>query len=190
MVWRKAGTTTLGSAGDDLDITSMTTNTFNQFLVHIISSGDASIYTTFNNDTGSDYARRTCHNGGTDGTSTSDSSLDIGFGNADDKLYVHYWVDIAGEEKLGIAHACNRNTTGAGNAPKRVEQAMKFTDTSARITRIDQNNNLSGSYDTNSNITAIGSDGTEALNVQDGAIYYDTDLNKEYVLYNNTWTEV
>ena len=27
-------------------------------------------------------------------------------------------------------------------------------------------------------------------NVQDGAIYYDTDLNKEYVLYNNTWTEV
>ena len=31
---------------------------------------------------------------------------------------------------------------------------------------------------------------TLSANVQDGAIYYDTDLNKEYVLYNNTWTEV
>jgi hypothetical protein len=28
------------------------------------------------------------------------------------------------------------------------------------------------------------------MTVQDGAIYYDTTLNKEYVLYNNTWTEV
>lgn len=27
-------------------------------------------------------------------------------------------------------------------------------------------------------------------NVVDGSLYYDTDLNKEYVLYNNTWTEV
>ncbi len=41
-----------------------------------------------------------------------------------------------------------------------------------------------------SNLTVLGSDGTEELNVQDGAIYYDTTLNKEYVLYNNTWTEV
>jgi hypothetical protein len=27
-------------------------------------------------------------------------------------------------------------------------------------------------------------------NVQDGAVYYETDNNKEYVLYNNTWTEL
>jgi hypothetical protein len=30
----------------------------------------------------------------------------------------------------------------------------------------------------------------ESLNVQEGAVYYETDTNKEYVLYNNTWTEV
>jgi hypothetical protein len=34
MAWNKLGTTTLGSAGDDLDITSMTANKFNQFMVH------------------------------------------------------------------------------------------------------------------------------------------------------------
>jgi|LWDU01.1.fsa_nt_gi hypothetical protein len=28
------------------------------------------------------------------------------------------------------------------------------------------------------------------IKVQDGSIFYETDTNKEYVLYNNTWTEV
>ena len=27
-------------------------------------------------------------------------------------------------------------------------------------------------------------------NLQDGSIFYETDTNKEYVLYNNTWTEI
>ena len=40
------------------------------------------------------------------------------------------------------------------------------------------------------NLTVIGSDGTESLNVQDGAVYYDKTLNKEYILSNNTWTEL
>jgi len=61
---------------------------------------------------------------------------------------------------------------------------------SGQFTQVDIINDDVGSWDTDSNLSAIGSDGTEELNVQDGAIYYDTDLNKEYVLYNNTWTEV
>jgi len=31
---------------------------------------------------------------------------------------------------------------------------------------------------------------TNPINVPDGSIFYATDTNKEYVLYNNTWTEV
>jgi hypothetical protein len=31
---------------------------------------------------------------------------------------------------------------------------------------------------------------TYPLNVVDGSIFYETDTNKEYVLYNNTWSEV
>jgi hypothetical protein len=63
-------------------------------------------------------------------------------------------------------------------------------DGDTRVTRVDFTNGSSGSYDTNSNITVIGSDGTASMIIQDGAIYYDTDLNKEYVLYNDTWTEL
>jgi|LWDU01.1.fsa_nt_gi hypothetical protein len=33
-------------------------------------------------------------------------------------------------------------------------------------------------------------DGESTVDVQDGSIFYETDTNKEYVLYNNTWTEV
>ena len=44
------------------------------------------------------------------------------------------------------------------------------------------------------NISVLGSDMTPAAaqdaTVTDGAIFYETDTDKEYVLYNNTWTEV
>ena len=40
----------------------------------------------------------------------------------------------------------------------------------------------------------LGSDVTpasaEAIKIQDGSIFYETDTNKEYVLNNNTWTEL
>ena len=46
--------------------------------------------------------------------------------------------------------------------------------TQSQYTRIDVNlSDLAGGFDTDSNLTVIGSDGTEALNVQDGAIYYE-----------------
>ena len=190
MVWSKAGSTTLATSGDDLDITSMTASTFNQILAHEVPTGDGDIDLTFNDNTGSNYARRTSFDGGTDSTAVSQTKLAIGFNPANDIFQVMYWADISGEEKLGIQFSCKRNTAGAGTAPRRSEQAMKFTDTSARITRVDYNNTNTGSYDTDSNITALGSEGVASLNVQDGAVYYDTDLNKSYVLYNGSWTEL
>lgn len=40
----------------------------------------------------------------------------------------------------------------------------------------------------------LGSDVTpataEVIKVQDGAIFYETDTNKEYILYNSAWTEL
>ena len=50
--------------------------------------------------------------------------------------------------------------------------------------------NSSNTYTSDSNLSVIGSDGATSTKLQDGAIYYETDTNKEYVLYNNTWTEV
>ena len=96
------------------------------------------------------------------------------------------------EEKLLIGFQVSQNTAGANNAPSRSETVGKCdtTTNTGQFTRIDCNNSSTCNYDTDSNISAIGSDVVESIAVQDGAIYYDTDLNKEYVLYNNTWTEV
>ena len=194
MAWAKLGTTTLGSAGDDLDITSMTANKFNQFLVHTLNTGGTSKHNfTFDNNNNTDYARRRSYNGAADSTDTSQVQIEYLGDEASDRFEVIYGSNIASEEKLNIHFAITRNTAGAGNAPNRAEAVSKAdtTTNSGQYTRIDCNNTGgSGDFDTNSNISALGSDGTESIVVQDGAIYYDTDLNKEYVLYNNTWTEV
>ena len=52
----------------------------------------------------------------------------------------------------------------------------------------------SGTIDTDSNLSILGSNVTTAsaqdATVTDGSIFYSTDENKEFVLYNNTWSEV
>ena len=72
MVWTKAGTTTLTSAGDDLDITSMTASKFNVFLSHIFKSATTiQANMTTDNNTATDYAYRQSQNGGSDSTDNS-----------------------------------------------------------------------------------------------------------------------
>jgi hypothetical protein len=203
MVWAKAGTKTLGSAGNDIDINNLTANKFNQFMLHTLTGGRTTSHnyrclTTFDNNGASDYAWRRSANGGTDVANSSTQSqnyidFDDGLEDACDKFYIIYGCNIDGEEKLFISNHCQGGlSTGAGTAPNRQELVAKVdtTTNTGQYTDIDINNDLTGSYDTDSNLSAIGSDGTASLNVQDGAIYYDTTLNKEYVLYNNTWTEV
>ena len=194
MAWRKAGSTTLGSAGDTLTVSGMTANKFNQFLIHTIESGATTTLFRVGNgslDTGSNYAYRYSGNGGADGTSTSVGYL-INYwnGDVDSRFNVGHMINIPAEEKLYTGWLLENVTAGAGNAPERVENVGKWANTSNQFDNIGETNGGAGDYDTGSNITALGSDGTESLNVQDGAIYYDTTLNKEYVLYNNTWTEL
>ena len=192
MAWIKAGSTTLASAGDDLDITSMTANKFNQFLWHKIASSDAVGSMTFNNNANSVYARRRSTNGGTDSTLVSQAAILYDIGDVNDEFVIGYISSISGEEKLILAFHNNRQATGAGTAPSRGEYTAKFVPSpDADITRIDFNNTTgSGSYDTSSNLSVLGSDGVGSLKVQDGAIYYETDTNKSYVLYDSTWSEL
>ena len=103
-------------------------------------------------------------------------------------LLVGYLLNIATEEKLFICSTCDVTATGAGQAPPRLEQVGKWADTTNTVDEIDEDS--TGAMGISSNLSALGSDGVEELNVQDGAVYYDKQLNKEYVLNNNTWTEL
>jgi hypothetical protein len=194
MAWAKNGTpSTLGSAGDVMTISDLTASKFNQFMCHVIGSGAMSLGGTFNNSTGSEYARRREENGDADYTEVSQTVMSLGLGGGGiDKLCITYAVKISGEEGLVISDVVGQNVAGAGSAPTRENNFCKWvpstlTDT---IDRFDFDNGAAGDYLISSNLSALGSEGVESLNVQDGAVFYDTDLNKSYVLYNNAWTEL
>ena len=191
MAWGKLGSTTLGSANNSISF-NIDGNKFLTVLHHVIDkSGFAENQTNYNSDTATNYAVRRCPNGGSDLTSTSYASTRESTTAYDvDDFGVTYIVNIATEEKLSIGFFIDQRAAGAGTAPERTETVNKWSNTSNTITNINRNLNNSETQASDSNLSVLGSDGTEELNVQDGAIYYDTDLNKEYVLYNNTWTEI
>ena len=193
MAWTKLGSTTLGSEGISLGVTSLTDTKFIQVISHIFSgaSGTATTNMHLNNiGTGNAYASRYSANGGTDAAETSQNKLVYGSntGASDNVLLVGYLLNIATEEKLFMCWTCDVTATGAGTAPPRLEQVGKWTDTTNTVDEIDEDS--TGDMGISSNLSALGSDGVESLNVQDGAVYYDTDLNKSYVLFSNTWNEL
>ena len=193
MAWAKNGTETLSSGADTITINPLTSTKFNMIIGHTLWSTFGGVRIVCDNDTGNNYAERRSINGATDGTVTSTANIDFWADNTKyDSIHVGYFVNIDSEEKLFIGFVVAQGATGAGTVSDRREVVGKYTG-SSQISRIDFDNEnpTLGDILTDSNFTVLGSEGgTPSLNVQDGAIYYDTDLNKEYVLYNNTWTEV
>ena len=191
MAWGKAGSTTTTTTGDNVTVSGLSDNKFYMVLGHHLPSGNFRTTYRFNNDSGSNYALRKSEDGGSE--NLTNNITDITLGNQDaayDYFDVSYLVNISTEEKLMINVNMRNGGNGAGNAPNIVQAVGKWDNTSSVISRIDAVNDQGGSYASGSNNSVLGSDGTASLNVQDGAIYYDTTLNKEYVLYDSTWTEL
>ena len=198
MAWGKAGPTTLSSTGDDIDITSMTASKFNTALMHIfVHSGTTGHRKRFGSgsiDTGSNYAERASFNGATDVTyinqdrNTGDNEI------AGDRFQVEYGINIATQEKLFIYFDVIATTTGAGTAPNREEYTSKWANTSDQYDQRRSYNALSGSYNTDSNVTAIGSDLTPAAgipaidDVQNNSLFVDKVNANRYWFDGTNWT--
>jgi len=120
----------------------------------------ASARITFNSDTGSNYARRQQVNGGSDGTGTNLSNIDLwnddmvtgttGFLNL-------FMINNSATEKLGIGHSNQQLGSGAGTAPQRREAVIKWANTSNQITNITLTNHRSGQLDTPTTLKVWGS---------------------------------
>tara|TARA_R110002126_G_scaffold289580_2_gene444835 strand:- start:100 stop:1509 length:1410 start_codon:yes stop_codon:yes gene_type:complete len=195
MAWGKAGSTTLTSAGDDIGITSMTASKFNEVLGFGIASGSLdNNYLRFNDESTSVYAFRKSDNGGTDASSAGDTGLlPMTTSGTKNNFFNSYICNISGEEKLVILHTIIDGGSGAGNYPDRKELVGKYVPSpDADITRIDYVNTGSGSFDTDSNITALGSDITPAAaipfaeNAQTGSRAEITDTRKMYHRFGET----
>ena len=190
MAWAKAGSETLGTAGDVITSGTITASKFNQILSSDLASGALSTQVVFNSDTGSNYAYRNSWDGTSDGTGVNNANVqqwDGNNGSSTPQFVVSYVCNIDGEEKLGMYNAVDQSTTGAGTAPHRREVVYKYTGTS-QITKIDINNSGAGSFDTSSNLSVLGSDLTPAAaipfptNVQVGSRAEITDTRKMYNL--------
>ena len=193
MAWATNGTPkTLTVAGDDMDITNMSSSTFKQFFIHKITSGSSKIAMTFNNSTGNKYAYRFNYNGTEGSPANTQPSIPLQYNHASDDFVVMYLCDKSGEEKLATEWQVDGSSS---SAPEKQNMIFKYVpaDLTDRVTRIDLYNDGSGGtgdYAVGSNVSALGSDGVESMKVQDGAVFYETDTNKSYVLYNSTWSEL
>ena len=157
--WVELGRTTLGSAGDTIDVTSLPDKRYYMVLKNVLGSGACTDRFTFNSDTGSNYAWRKSANGASDSTAVNqvrqithtDSDLDNAF-------FVGYVSNLASEEKLHINHTTIAQTTGAGTAPIRDETVSKWSNTSNAISTMTMTNDQSGDYNTGSEMVVLGWD--------------------------------
>jgi len=163
--WVELGRTTLGSAGTDIDVTSLADKRYYQFLVDIkgtaagididMRMGNSTI------DTGSNYAYRRALDG-TEYTTTSTSALRLSQNaGTDNSVFVNgYIANRSAQEKLLISHSNVIAASGAGAAPNRTELAGKWTNTSNPLDVLSVFH-ASVNYDSGSELVVLGWDPTD-----------------------------
>ena len=115
--WKELARTTLGSAGDDITVSSLADKRYYMVLGdYIPTGGNVNGTHRYNNDSGSNYANRYSDNGGADGTGTSSTEVWCNPQEDDHHLFgVSYISNLAGKEKLVLFNGVNANSTGASN---------------------------------------------------------------------------
>ena len=157
--WKEVGRTTLGSAGDTIDVTSLSDKRYYMLLTNFKDTGgQVNTNLTFNNDSGNNYARRWSTNGASDTTQTSRNSLNWHETVVNEGLGVVYISNLSNKEKLLISHSVENSSTGAGSAPDRKEFVGKWANTTTAISSMKHTNSDTGSYDTNSEVVVLGYD--------------------------------
>lgn len=147
--WRELGRSELGSAGDTITVSGLTTHRYYMILAYKLGdSGSPNMTIRPNNDSGSDYATRESDNGAEGTFTSSDAMLSVDKAVIDDGMFYGYLSNVANEEKLGIFHSISRNTAGAANVPNRLESVQKYVPSpEANITSITIQNENPGSSD-------------------------------------------
>ena len=138
--WEELASVTTTGAGTSISSGTFTAKKYIWFQMYAPSGQSAIVdnfWVRFNGDSGSTYARRYSNNGGTDGTATSDSKIQISRNGKEGDFINAFIINNSANEKLLIAHSISvGDTLGAGSAPNRGETVGKWTNTSSQITSI------------------------------------------------------
>ena len=159
--WVELARTTLGSAGDDITVSSLPDKRYYMVLSDLIESG-GTIHAEMrlNGDTGSNYAYRYNNNGGSDVTGGSTTVMALNPAVRSTPIFsVSYLSNKSDKEKLHINHSVNAYTDGAGTAPYRQESVNKHAQTSNAINSVTVLNGAgSGDYASGSEVVVLGWD--------------------------------
>ena len=167
--WKELDRVTLGSAGDTLDTGTFTAKDNIMVLCSVRNDGSSNLcdpHIRFNNDSGSNYAFRHSLDGGSDSTSTSSSSIDLGAGGnyRGEQFVVCDTNNISAQEKLITASGAfnDQYSVTTGLAPDRSEVVGKWANTSAQINRVELVNTSTGDFASGSEVVVLGYDNDEA----------------------------
>ena len=145
--WQELANIELSSAGDTLDTSTITAKKYLWIQVFIPEGAGHHGYIYFNNDTGANYARRGSINGGSDITTAPDNEINWSHDTNSAKYLNMFVMNKSDKEKLCIAEYMDYGSSGAGNAPNRIEWVYKWANTSAQITSVKLYNNQASSND-------------------------------------------
>ena len=148
--WQELANVELSSAGDTLDTSTITAKKYLWIQAFIPEGAGHHGYIYFNGDDGgsnNNYARRGSINGGSDITTTDDDEINWSHDTNSAKYLNMFVINKSDKEKLCIAEYMDYGSSGAGNAPNRIEWVYKWANTSAQITSVKLYNNQASSND-------------------------------------------
>jgi len=146
------------AATDTVTVDSLTAKKNLMIQMTVIPSGDCDNIIRFNNDSGSNYARRRSQEGGAESTAVSQTGINWERDYDEFAFSTMNVNNISDEEKLVLMENVTNNGNGAGNVPKRIEMVWKWDNTSNAITRVDLINTQSGSFGGGTEVTVYGTD--------------------------------
>lgn len=147
--------TKLEAAGDSISVSNLPPMRHLMVVVYAIQSGQINFTIRFNDDAGTNYARRLSTNGAADSTATSASGiLVVASTSVDASAVIKIFNDTAFEKQV-ISSAMDRGTAGAANAPNRYECVGKWANTAAPINKIDIVNTGTGDFAAGSTMVVL-----------------------------------
>lgn len=157
--FERLGESVLGSAAATISLTSLSARKHLIIEFHGVGrTVDNNLDLTFNNDTGTNYCKRTKLNDDAEALTTSDANITFPSLGTGEEIYFRLYVTNRGaDEKLVIGHVTMFITGGSGTAPQRREYAAKWVNTSDQITRVDIGQS-SGNMNAGTRLTVYGSE--------------------------------
>ena len=157
--WKEVGRTTLGSAGDEINVSSLANKRYYMILGNTDNSGACSNTWRLNSDTGSNYAYRFSEDGATDVTGTSATGGLHGTRSYTvPSFFISFISNLSSKEKLVQSWHTSGNTAGAGTANTRDLAVGKWANTTDAINAIMTRNSGAGDYLSGSETVVLGWD--------------------------------